>query len=134
MKLKQMLFFSILSIFLLAACKDSEPTINANLDGVFQGNITMYDSTGVIWQKGSINFTQIDSTNLKGNWNFLNGESGELVGIMNDTEVQINLNPNFVDNNTLLEGNFDNTTLSGKWFHISFMGINDKGTFVVEMQ
>ena len=129
-----MLFFSILSIFLLASCKDSEPTITANLDGVFNGNITMYDSTGVIWQKGSINFTQIDSTNLKGNWNFSNGESGELDGIIDDNKVQIILNPNFIDNNTLLTGTIDNTTLSGKWFHISFMGINDKGTFVVEMQ
>jgi hypothetical protein len=130
MKALTIIFLFSLAAFFLLSCKDSNPIDIGNQGGTFQGNIVLYDSLDAEWTGGTIKIKQIDSTNLSGSWAFQNGESGNLVGTINNMKMQINLNPGFADNNTFLFGDFDGRTIKGQWWHSSFVGTDNKGTFL----
>ena len=130
MKTLAIIFLFTFSAFLFLSCNDSNPIGIGNQGGTFQGNIVLYDSLGAEWTSGTIKIKQIDSTNLNGSWAFQNGESGNLVGTIDNMKIQINLNPGFADNNTFLFGDFDGKTIKGDWFHSSFVGTDNKGTFL----
>jgi len=42
-------------------------------------------------------------------------EKGDLVGTLTDTSININLHPNFADNNIILLGKIDKKYIYGKW-------------------
>lgn len=130
MKFKLILILFGISNLLFISCNDSDSTIIGNPDGVFQGKIVMFDSTGSNYLNGTIKLAQSNSTDLYGSWSFLNGENGKIVGTINTMKVELNLNPDFIDNNTYLFGDFDGKTIKGNWIHAGIMGINNKGTFV----
>jgi hypothetical protein len=127
-----LLVLFVFSIVLLASCSDSESTLIGNPDGVFNGKITIYDSVGVIQQVGEINLIQTNSTDLNGNWKFSDSYRGKLVGTISGDKVELNLNPEFIDNNTILIGTFDGKTISGDWMQIGIMGVFYEGTFVAK--
>lgn len=116
--------------FLQFSCNDSDSILIGNPDGVFSGKISLYDSSRANPITGRITFRQSGSNDLKGNWSFDNGENGNLVGTIDDMKVNINLNPNFIDNNTILLGIFDGEIIKGEWQHIGFIGVINHGTFV----
>jgi hypothetical protein len=130
MKTLTILFLFSLSAFLFLSCNDSNSIVMGNQGGTFQGNIVLYDSLDAEWTSGIIKIKQINATDLTGNWAFQNGESGNLVGTINNMKMQINLNPGFADNNMFLFGDFDGRTIKGQWFHSSFVGTDNKGTFL----
>lgn len=117
-------------VFLSVFCNDSDSIVIGNQGGTFQGKIVLLDSLGANHISGIININQINSIDLNGSWSFQNRENGKLVGSINDMKVQINLNPNFIDNNTILFGSFDGKTIKGEWFHSGVGGVDNRGTFL----
>jgi hypothetical protein len=73
-----------------------------------------------------------DNTGISGEWNLQNDQSGKLVGSMDDKKITINLNPDMIDNNTFLFGDFNNDSIEGNWYHSGVMGVNNKGTFIAK--
>jgi hypothetical protein len=130
MKTLTIIFLFSLSTFLFLSCNDSNSIVMGSQGGTFQGNIVLYDSLDAEWTSGIIKINQINATDLTGNWAFQNGESGNLVGTINNMRMQIDLNPGFADNNLFLFGDFDGRTIKGQWFHSSFVGTDNKGTFL----
>jgi hypothetical protein len=124
------IFLLALSGFLFLSCNETDSIVIGNPGGTFQGNIVLYDSLGAVWTSGTIKITQTNSTDLNGSWSFQNGESGNLVGSIDNMKLQINLNPGFADNNTFLNGDFEGNTIKGQWYHDSFIGVDNWGTFL----
>jgi hypothetical protein len=55
--------------------------------------------------------------------------TGNLTGTLQDGILAVNLNPQNVDNNVLLNGRFNRTEYTGRWQWITFAGIANGGTF-----
>ena len=114
----------------LASCTQSTAPRIDNPHGVFQGSLVMYDSTGDNPINGRLSISRGDSTDLSGNWNLQNGQSGKLAGTMTDSTLWMNLNPNLVDANTILFGTFDGASIKGRWIFDGFAGPINHGTFI----
>lgn len=100
---------------------------------------TAYDSTGVKIVTGWMKIVFDDSVNVSGEWKFDkigNPEnigpqvgSGNLMGIYNEPEISINLNPNWADNNVFLNGDYSEDKISGEWTFSGFPGVINRGKF-----
>ena len=98
-----------------------------------------YDSTGVKIVQGWMKILLDDSTGVTGEWEFKkvgNPEnigpqigSGNLIGVYNEPQISINLNPNWVDNNVFLNGDYSEDKIEGEWMYTGFPGIINKGKF-----
>ena len=130
MKKILIIFLFTFAVFQLYSCNDSNSNIIGNPDGQFMGEIVLLDSLGANPLNGTIKLTQTNNTDLIGSWILQNGQNGKLTGLINDMKVNINLNPDFVDKNTVLLGNFDGMSIKGQWYHSSIVGLDNKGTFV----
>jgi hypothetical protein len=130
MKGVTIIFLIALSGILFLSCNESDSIVIGNPGGTYQGNIVLFDSLNAVWTGGTIKITQTNSTDLNGSWSFQNGESGNLVGSIDNMKLQINLNPGFADNNMFLDGDFDGKTIKGQWYHDSFIGVDNRGTFL----
>ncbi|HEX9974845.1 MAG TPA: hypothetical protein VGD14_22515 [bacterium] len=103
---------------------------------------TGYDSMGVKIITGWIEFLFEDSTDITGRWELDKiGDpqnigpqvgSGYLVGSLENHQLFLNLNPEYVDNNVFLICPYDDQKLTGKWNYSGFPGIINHGTFVAE--
>ena len=132
MKNLSFLFSLALIMVLIYSCTDpNSPTLD-NPNGIFKGSITMFDSTGSNPVKGSIHLFRSNTTDFSGTWSLQNGQNGNLSGTISNLEVNINLNPNMIDDNTFLIGEFDGKSIEGKWIHTGIMGVNNKGTFIAK--
>jgi hypothetical protein len=61
--------------------------------------------------------------------------SGELVGVRkSDGQLQLNLNPEQLDNNVFLDAAYHLRVLSGAWTHIGFAGPLSSGSFTATKQ
>lgn len=130
MKKLFVLFSLALTIVLNISCSEpNSPTID-NPNGIFKGNITLFDSLGTNPINGNISLVREKTTDFGGTWSFQNGQSGKLSGSINNMKININLNPNMIDDNTFLIGDFVGNTIEGMWVHSGVMGVNNKGTFV----
>lgn len=108
--------------------------------GAFQ--YTGYDSTGVVIVQGWLSLSFEDSTAITGNWQLQKvGEvtqigrqtgTGTLAGRIRLGKIFLNLNPNIVDNNVEIDGDFTKNRFSGKWRYIGFPGLLNWGTFKAE--
>ncbi len=129
MKNLSILFSIALSILLLISCTEpNSPTID-NPDGIFNGNIILLDSSGTNTVYGNISLYRGKTTDLSGEWSLRNGQNGKLVGSINNLKININLNPDMIDDNTFLIGDFGSNSIEGQWFHSGIMGVNNRGTF-----
>ena len=103
---------------------------------------TGYDSTGVKIVTGWIKIAFEDSIHLSGEWELdkigdpqsIGPQVGEgnLVGNLENNQLSLNLNPDYIDNNVFLICPYDDKKLTGKWFYSGFPGIINYGTFVAE--
>jgi hypothetical protein len=100
-----------------------------------------YDSTGTPIVQGWFTIDLSDSTNLIGEWQFTQiGEAqnigpqigkGKLSGgFRNDTTLWLGLNPEYMDNNVILNGTLHGNEYRGRWMYISFVGLTNSGTFI----
>lgn len=131
---KIILITSIVLSFSIISCNETKSTILGAPNGIFSGKITMLDSASSVYAEGEITIHQVGETELKGNWKFNSGVSGELVGIIENNQVHINLNPNYVDNNTFLDGYFYGKKIEGTWSFSGIQGIIEQGTFVAQIK
>ena len=107
-------------------------------DGAFA--YTGFDSTGVKIVRGWIKFDFDDSTTILGEWELDKiGDpqnigpqvgSGQLVGNVQNSQLYLNLNPQYVDNNVILTCPYDDQKLAGKWTYSGFPGVINYGSFV----
>jgi len=103
---------------------------------------TGFDSMGVKIVTGWIKIVFDDSTHISGEWELdkigdpqnIGSQvgSGNLVGILENNQLFVNLNPDYVDNNVFLTCPYDDQKLTGKWNYSGFPGIINYGTFVGE--
>ncbi|MDZ7333500.1 MAG: hypothetical protein ONB31_16110 [candidate division KSB1 bacterium] len=103
---------------------------------------TGYDSTGAKIVKGWIKIVFDDSITISGEWELDKiGDpksigpqvgSGTLMGALENHQLFLNLNPNYVDNNVFLTCAYDEKKLAGKWNYSGFPGIINYGTFLAE--
>ncbi|HZS08580.1 MAG TPA: hypothetical protein VFD58_27350 [Blastocatellia bacterium] len=53
----------------------------------------------------------------------------DFTGILENGKVKFNLNPDSFDSNDILEGEFEGSSIRGKWFHSGWASYNPQGTF-----
>jgi len=111
---------------LIVACQDQGTSFDGDMLGKF--TYTAYDTLDTELYHGSLILFQSDSK-ISGAWQFEDGRSGQLEGIVRNAELNINLHPGVVDNNLLLQGTLSDGTFSGSWQQIGFPGIMDRGSF-----
>lgn len=141
MKTKYLLFVIVGLSFLFYYC-DKDNSINGIRIPAGAYTYTGYDSTGAKIVKGWIKIVFDDSLHLSGEWELDKiGDpqkigpqvgSGNLVGSLENHQLVLNLNPNYVDNNVFLVCPYDDQKLTGKWNYSGFPGKINYGTFVAE--
>jgi hypothetical protein len=100
---------------------------------------TGYDESGAKIVEGRVSLTSRDGDQLKGSWELKQiGEpkrigpqvgSGDLIGSVNGTEVNLDLNPNMNDNNVNLRGHVEGKRYTGTWSFNGFAGRINSGRF-----
>ena len=100
---------------------------------------TGYDESGAKIVEGRLSLTSRDGDQLKGSWELKQiGEprrigpqigSGDLIGSVNGTEVNLDLNPNMNDNNVNLRGHVEGKRYTGTWSFNGFAGRISSGRF-----
>ena len=110
-------------------------------DGRTQGYAySALDTSGTELVRGVLFVTMEDSTRLSGFWDLTatgNGQgsigpqigSGTLEGFREGAEIQINLNPDYADNNVFLLGTMSPTGFDGIWQYVGFPGVLASGRF-----
>ena len=98
-----------------------------------------YDTTGYLIVQGWMTIVVHDSTNIDGEWHFTKVDDpqnigphfgdGTFHGAFDHGNLSLNLNPEFVDNNIMLQGRFASKSFSGKWFWIGLPGGLNHGGF-----
>ncbi len=120
-----------------------EPDLSPSRSGKISGDYSYsaYDNRGTKVVEGTMRIRLEDSARISGSWEFRSvtdsptGEvgpqkgSGTLVGDVHLSLVGINLNPNYADNNVVLFGTFDGSTILGNWQFVGFPGVLNQGTF-----
>ena len=133
--MKQYLLLIAAVVFL--SCKSPTEPFTKLIEGTY--NYFAYDSNDQLIVTGTLIISQIDSTQIQGSWQLVavnnaqktgpqNG-SGSLSGVLKKGAVSINLNPNFVDNNVVLQGTMSSAGFNGKWEWIGFAGVLNSGSF-----
>lgn len=112
---------------------------------------TAYDSTGTAIVDGELRLNYVETDPeasspyaIEGRWDLRKASEaaenigpqtgeGKLVGTVDKRDrIRINLNPNWNDNNVLLQGNFTDERLGdieGQWTYITFVGEANGGRF-----
>jgi len=101
-----------------------------------------YDSLGTLIVSGVLSMNLADTDQVSGSWQMSNLNnrqdigpqtgSGKLSGTLNDSQLVIDLNPDFRDNNVILSAMNSSGSFEGKWTWISFIGPTNWGTFKAE--
>lgn len=125
-------------LILLTQCSEKNPIEgNGSIEGTY--SYTSFDTTNSLIVTGIFTLQMKDSVQISGSWSF--GKignpqnigpqtgNGNLIGGLSSTEIWIELNPRFVDNNLHLTGNFENGSIQGKWTWIGFPGPLNWGHF-----
>lgn len=120
---------------------DFEAKIDAGTP-IIPGGIYKYgafDSRGTIIVSGILSLTIDDKGTIAGTWTLekigspLNigpqVGSGKLTGQQDGTIIYINFNPDYLDNNVLLTGKFENRKISGRWTWVTIAGPFTEGEF-----
>lgn len=128
--------FALISFMLFFSCGDDSPTDSSMTTYKY----TSYDSTGNKIISGYLWIDSVDSSTVKGRWDFklVHNEDnlgpqigkGSFEGVKgSDGNMSLNLNPGWIDNNVLLIGSFQNSHYSGDWKYVGFPGIINSGSF-----
>lgn len=131
------LSLSVLSLLLFSSCDEDSSSNNARQIYKYTG----YDSTWNNIITGYLWIDSVDSTVVKGRWDFklVNTEenlgpqigSGNFEGTTNMLgTMALNLNPEMIDNNVLLDGSLRLPhRFDGMWSYIGFAGQINWGRF-----
>ena len=100
---------------------------------------TAYDSLGAKIVTGFLWLEFASSGSVTGHWclqKIGNPDNigpqtgtGKLTGNLQDSEIWINLNPDWADNNVNLTGKIEGTEIRGDWTYSGFVGMINHGTF-----
>ena len=130
-------FFTFVSFLLLLSCGEDSPTNSSIKTYKYTG----YDSS---WNKiiiGYLWIKSVDSTSVKGSWDFKLIRNEENIGPQIGKGVfegvtdmrgslSLNLNPGWADNNVILDGNtFLPYRFEGAWHYIGVAGEINWGRF-----
>jgi len=121
---------------LFSSCGDDSPTSSSMKSYKYTG----YDSTGQKVITGYLWIDSVDSSTVKGSWEFKlvgNCENlgpqigkGNFDGVKNSNgNMSLNLNPGWIDNNVFLIGSFQNSYYGGDWNYVGFPGVINTGSF-----
>lgn len=137
MKLKVLIILLFFCIVISCEKDDSFIGFEPGPSGSF--NYQSYDSLGFLIVIGWLKFEHTDSVMIEGSWqlNNINNRNdigpqfgqGELIGSITDSQIWMELNPQFVDHNMHLEGTINDKIIEGKWYWISIRGVTNWGTF-----
>ena len=129
------LLFGLPVWLLIFSCKtNSDPFTDSDTYAY-----TAWDSSAQKIATGQLSLIFIDSTTIQGSWHLrkLTGAArggpqngtGALIGKRNGSQIFLNLQPQTVDNNIYLQGEFTGSKITGTWQWITFAGISDNGNF-----
>jgi hypothetical protein len=130
---------AFVSFLLFSSCSDDSPT-SASMKTY---KYTSYDSTGNRIISGYLWIDSVDSSVVKGGWDFKRVGSEENLGPqigkgnfdgVKDSQgnMSLNLNPEWIDNNVFLIGSFNNSQYRGDWNYVGFPGVINAGSFEAE--
>jgi hypothetical protein len=137
----------ILMLAPVLACSKSHGVEQAKPFPVGDYQYSGYDQKGTKIVEGLVSITSVekkrigseDTIQLKGNWRLnkigepehIGGQegSGDLVGSINQGEIEINLNPNMSDANVYLRGTIEGRRFHGKWSFSGYAGPISQGKF-----
>jgi len=136
MKKQYRLIMFVMALLFAFACSEDSPTSSSTNNYKYTG----YDSKGNIIIFGIITIGQDTSSVVKGTWKFESiGNcdnvgpqlgAGNYIGSLDSGKtLMLNLNPDFVDNNVILTGKFENEHYTGTWSYYGFPGLINHGTF-----
>lgn len=134
-KIKYILAIGALLVMVFA-CKENPFDVKKDLKIYIY---SAFDSTGVKIVSGVLEIEIQKNNVVSGNWKFDkigNPEnigsqigSGNLSGSIEDSMLNIDLNPNYRDNNVFLNAKYDTHRMNGDWMFVGFAGPINKGTF-----
>lgn len=135
--MKAVIISIVLTLFLLFfSCSEDSPTYSSMKTYKYTG----YDSTRNKIISGYLWIDSVDSTVVKGRWDFKQVgsvenlgpqiEKGNFDGVKDSQgNMSLNLYPEWIDNNVFLIGPFLNSHYSGDWNYVGFPGTINKGSF-----
>jgi hypothetical protein len=128
------LVVKIYGLFLCVYCFAADQTQTTYL---YKG----FDTNGTLVVEGVLNFKHTNTNRVEGDWKLHEVKpkkiktlgpqlgSGKLVGQMDESKIDLNLNPGWFDNNVRLNGRVTATNLSGEWGYYGFAGKMIGGKF-----
>jgi len=128
----------IFILFVIAGgCNKANPLLEMAPLGAYQ--YRAYDTTGVLIVKGWFTPHIVDSIHISGDW-YLKQVSnhqipgpqvgvGKLAGAIYQGILEINLNPQYKDNNVFLVGRIVGNSYTGTWIWNSYIGNTNWGRF-----
>lgn len=97
-----------------------------------------YDSLGTMIAQGWMVLI-VDSARATGEWHFrkigdpknIGPQTGDgfFEGQLLQGQLDLDLNPQYRDNNVLLSGSYDGETFAGNWDYVGFPGVINQGRF-----
>ncbi len=137
MRIFRVVYIVLASLLILFSCQRK----GVGIDSYNDYNYLAYDSTGVLIVSGTLWLAINDSSgHISGHWRFnrrsrLSGTgpqigTGILEGQTIDGIAYINLNPEEVDNNIVLKGQFEAYQFRGEWQWVGYPGEINQGTFI----
>ncbi len=138
--MKKIITVSLFALILIG-CKKDQP-VEPIPSGAFQ--YMAYDTTGTLVVDGWLTIRIQDSTHVEGEWHFTKSTSassvgpqvgdGHLVGVFERGMLSINLNPEYIDNNVFLIGQYTTISYNGTWSWSGFPGVFNGGRFQTKRQ
>jgi hypothetical protein len=128
---------AILALFSILAGCNKDNRVQSAPSRTFQ--YLAFDTIGSLIVNGWMTMNIQDSSHITGEWHFkkvgnpqnIGPQTGDgtLSGGFDNGQLRINLNPNYVDNNVLLQGQAQSTTYSGTWIWSGYPGLLNRGNF-----
>ena len=136
MKKQYQLIVFVLALLFAFACSEDSPTNPSINHYTYSG----YDSQGNKIILGTLTIKRDTSSVVTGTWKFQPVAScnnvgpqlgaGNFAGSLDSQKIlQLNLNPDMVDNNVFLYGHFEMGQYVGTWSYAGFPGVINQGTF-----
>jgi len=128
---------SLIILILIAGCERDKIVISDLPVDIF--TYQAFDTSGTQIVNGWFELDMDDSSQIKGSWHLqqtANVENigpqigdGNLSGNISANSININLNPDFIDNNIILQGTVSDYLIEGDWMWITIAGITYEGKF-----
>ena len=133
---KQFYFCILFTLFIFfTSCSEDNPLGPNN--NLYQ--YIAFDKSGNPIVSGYLRIEFVDSSDVTGHWDLKQisiteniGSQvghGELRGVFTDGLLNIDLNPEMVDNNVVLSGTINSTSYHGNWTYYGFPGLINTGSF-----